>query len=208
MQVSKHIHSCLYIKEKGKAVLIDPGCYSLEDKGISADIVDKLDYLLITHEHADHLDIPFVKVLTKKFPELTIISNESVQKILSAENVRAQINGDENINVVDAPHEHVFGAPQFQNVLFNVFSQLTHPGDNLHFKETCKILALPMQAPWGSLTQAVEKAIELKPEVVIPIHDWHWNEEAREAFYARLKDYFSQNDIKFLGLHTNEVAEV
>ncbi len=208
MQVSKHIHSCLLIKEKGKAVLIDPGCYSIEGKGVSADNIDKLDYLLITHEHADHFDIPFIKELIQKFPSLTLISNEAVQSKLSTENVKAQLEGDKFIEVVDAPHEHVFGAPQFQNTLFNVYSQLTHPGDNLHFNKTCKILALPVQAPWGSLTQAVEKAIEVKPEIVIPIHDWHWNEQAREAFYIRLKDYFSQHDIKFLGLQTGEVVEV
>ncbi len=208
MKISKHIHSCLLIKENGKTILIDPGSYSVEEKGIEIQAIDQLDYLLITHEHPDHFYLPFIKELVSKFPNLQIITNRSVVDILAKEDIKAVTEGNEFIEVIDAPHEHLFAAPQFQNTLFNIFSTLTHPGDNLRLKRTCRILALPIQAPWGSLTQAIEKAIELKPQIIIPIHDWHWNATARDAFYARLKNYFTQNDIKFLGLQTGEEIKV
>lgn len=208
MKISKYIHSCLLIKEQEKVILIDPGNYSVEEKAINIEKISQLDYLLITHEHPDHLYVPFIKELVGKFPELIIIGNQTVANILSTENIKSQVEGNEFIEAIDAPHEHIFGAPQFQNTLFNVFSLLTHPGDNISFDKTSRILALPVQAPWGSLTQAVEKAMELKPEIIIPIHDWHWRDEARKAFYAHLKDYFAQNGIKFLGLETGEEVEL
>lgn len=208
MIISKHTHSCLLIKEKRKVILIDPGNYTSEDDALRLEDIHQLDYLLITHEHVDHLYIPFVKELTNKFVNLQIISNSSVANLLYKEDILAKTQGNTFIEVIDAPHEHVFAAPQFQNNLFNVFSTLTHPGDNLSFKETCKILALPVQAPWGSLTQAVEKAIEVKPEYIIPIHDWHWSDKARSAFYSRLNEYFAQNGIKFLGLQNGEDFEI
>jgi L-ascorbate metabolism protein UlaG (beta-lactamase superfamily) len=208
MKISKHIHSCLLIEENGKTVLIDPGNYSVEGKGIILDDIKKLDYLLITHEHLDHMYPPFIKDLHSKFPDLKIISNDAVKNKLSLEGISVDLEGDDLVEVVDAPHEHVFGAPQFQNTLFNVFKTLTHPGDNLSFTKTSQILALPVQAPWGSLTQAVEKAVEVRPEYIIPIHDWHWNEEARKAFYTRLTDYFAQNGIKFLKVETGEEIEI
>lgn len=204
MKVSKHTHSCLLIKEDNKTILIDPGIYSVEDKSMTIDLLSRLDYLLITHEHQDHMHIPFIKLLINKFPGVQIISNQSVVDILSKENIKVTVSDNEIVEAVNAPHEHVFGLPQFENTLFNVFSVLTHPGDNLSFDKSCRVLALPVQAPWGSLTQAVEKAIEVKPEYIIPIHDWHWHDNARSAFYTRLTDYFSEYDIKFLGLQNGE----
>ncbi|HVF69848.1 MAG TPA: MBL fold metallo-hydrolase, partial [Xanthomonadales bacterium] len=109
MKISKHIHSCLLIKENNKVILIDPGSYSIEDKGITLDNISVLDYLLISHEHLDHLYIPFVQELTLKFPDLIIISNEAVSKKLYAENIKVNVEGTEFIELVDTPHEHVFG---------------------------------------------------------------------------------------------------
>lgn len=208
MIISKHIHSCLLIKEQGKVILIDPGNFSVENKAINLESLNQIDYLLITHEHQDHMDIPFIKSLVNKFPTLPIISTQSVVDIMSKENIKASTEGNEFIEVIDAPHAPIFGMPQFQNILFNVFSTLTDPGDNLTFTQTQRVLALPIQAPWGSLTQAVDKAMELKPEVIIPIHDWHWRDEIRIGLYKRLENYFTQNGIKFRGVETGEEIEV
>lgn len=208
MKISKHIHSCILIEENGKKVLIDPGNYSVEDKGINIDDIKTLDYLLITHEHMDHMYVPFIKEVLYKFPDLKFISNVAVKNKLSLEGIKVDLEGDNLVEIVDAPHEHVFGAPQFQNSLFNAFNTLTHPGDNLSFTKTCRILALPVQAPWGSLTQAVEKAVEVKPEYIIPIHDWHWSTEARNSLYARLVDYFAKFRIKFFPVQTGEEVEI
>lgn len=208
MKISKHIHSCLFIKEKDKTILIDPGNFSIENNAIRLEDINQLDYLLITHEHPDHMHIPFIKTLLNKFPAVEIISNQSVVDILGKENITATNEGNEFIEVIDAPHAPIFGMPQFQNVLFNIFSTLTDPGDNLSFEKTCRVLALPVQAPWGSLTQAVDKAIELKPEIIIPIHDWHWRDEIRMGIYKRLEDYFAKNGIKFLKVETGEEIEV
>lgn len=61
---------------------------------------------------------------------------------------------------------------------------------------------------WGSTTAAVELAERLKPKVIIPIHDWHWNEQAREWMYQRLEKYFESLGIKFLGLETGQQVEI
>jgi hypothetical protein len=55
-----------------------------------------------------------------------------------------------------------------------------------------------VQAPWGSTVNAVKLALELKPRYVIPIHDWHWNEQAREGMYKNLENIFKQNEITFI----------
>lgn len=208
MEVTKYIHSCLLIEIDGKNILIDPGNYSYESKTLDINNLDRLDYLLITHEHPDHMYIPFIKEITGRFPNLPIITNPSTKEVLSKEGIIATSEGTEFIKTEIIPHEKVFGTEPPQNVLFNVGDMFTHPGDCLHFTSHTPILALPVQAPWGSLTQAVELAVSLKPEVILPIHDWHWNEAAREAFYKRLQNYFANQGIKFIGLKTGEKVSI
>lgn len=209
MKISKHVHSCLLVEEDGKVVLIDPGEYTFNEKALDISELEKLDLILYTHEHPDHLFVPFLKEILEKFPNTPIITNTSIVEIVKTEGIVATSVGNEIVELVEVPHEHVFGVPQMpKNVLFKVFGKVTHPGDSLHFNFETEVLALPIQAPWTSLTAAAEKALEWKPKTIIPIHDWHWNETARNAFYARLEKFFGEKGIKFKGLKTGEEIEV
>ena len=207
MKVSKHLHSCLLIEEEGKTVLIDPGSYTLEENALDVDGLEKLDFVLITHEHSDHMSIPLLKKIREKFPDIRIISNGSVADLLAKEGVQVSIQGTEFIELVPTAHEKVL-ALEPHNTLFHLFGKLTHPGDSLQFTETKEILALPIQAPWGSMVQAVEKAAALKPKLVIPIHDWHWKEQARKRLYDAAATHLRQFDIEFRGLKTGESIDI
>lgn len=208
MKISKHIHSCLLVEERGKVILIDPGNYTFEEKAIDLSKINKLDYLLITHEHQDHMHIPLIKEIVQKFPSVIIISNQSVADILKKEQITVQTEGNEYIEIEEVPHEKLMDSIPPQNILFQIFNKITHPGDSLHFKLTTPILALPIQAPWGSMVQAVDKAVELKPKIVIPIHDWHWKDGARKLFYKRIEEYLRKFDIDFRGSEAGEIIEV
>ncbi len=204
MIISKHIHSCLLIEENNKVFLIDPGNYTYEEGGLNLDKLTKLDYILITHEHPDHMYLPFIKDIINKFPNVKIISSDSVVSILKKESIDASSDADVGISFKESPHEEVFGIIPPKNIVFTLFNKIVHPGDSLQFKKTVEVLALPVQAPWCSLTQSVAYALLLKPRYIIPIHDWHWNEKAREAFYQRLVKYFSDREIEFKSLKTGE----
>ncbi|TSC66690.1 MAG: putative Zn-dependent hydrolase [Microgenomates group bacterium Gr01-1014_80] len=200
MKITKFVHSCLLLEEAGKKVLIDPGNYSAEVLDLNS--LSGLSYLLITHEHQDHMHAPIIKKIYAKFPGLKVISNQSVAGILEKEGIPVDTSGDDFVHVEEIPHEKIFMGPPPANTLFTVGGKLTHPGDSHHFESTTEILALPVQAPWGSTTDAVNLAVRLKPKVIIPIHDWHWNEAARENMYQRLEEYFENLRIKFIGLQT------
>lgn len=209
MKVTKFVHSCLLIEqEEDKKVLIDPGNYSVEEGAITVNMLNKLDYLLITHEHPDHMYLPFIKELVGKFPNLPIISNSSVVEILEKEGIKATIKPPDFAMIEEVIHERVWGVEPPKNIMLKLFGKLTHPGDSHHFTTDTDILALPVQAPWGSTTAAVELAENLKPKIIIPIHDWHWNDTAREAMHKRLEDYFSKQGIRFIGIKTGEPIEV
>lgn len=202
MKISKYVHSCLLIEEQDKTILIDPGNYTAEEKILNISRLEKLDFVLITHEHQDHLDITLIQELVRKFPETRLISNSSVTVLLEKEGLVVSPGGNDFIVMEDVPHEKLLGRAAPQNTLFHLFGKLTHPGDSLQFTSTAEILALPIQAPWGSMVQAVERAAELKPKIVIPIHDWHWSEKARERLYGMAADYLRGKGIDFKGLET------
>ncbi len=208
MKITKYVHSCLLVEEKGKAALIDPGVYTFQSKALDLRYIEKLDFVLITHEHPDHLHIPFLKEILAQFPNIEVITNASVVLLLEQEGIRASSAGNAFVAVKEFSHEKIFSSMAPPNVLFDVFSRLTHPGDSFGFSETREILALPIQAPWGSTTQAVEKALELKPKIIIPIHDWHWRDEARKTMYERLAAYFKDQGIEFRGLETGQAFEI
>lgn len=207
MTISKHIHSCLFITDQDKNILVDPGNYTYEERGLDLNSINNLDYLLITHEHPDHMHLPFIKEILNKFPSVQILSNRSVSEILKNGGITT-VDSLDGVKMIEAPHERIFGGTPPLNVQFDIFDKLSDPGDSLQFTKIKEILALPLQAPWGSLTAAVEKAVSMKPKIILPLHDWHWNEKAREAFYERLKDYFAKFDIDFIPLKTGEEITV
>lgn len=208
MKVTKFIHSCLLVKTENVVYLIDPGQYSYQSKTLNLDKIENIDYILITHEHQDHMDLSFIKEVLEKFPNVKIHTNPSAAEILNNEGINTLSDLPDEVSKEEVDHEAVFGSKPPENLLYTIDGYLTHPGDSYHFENSAKVLCLPVQAPWGSLVQAVELAISLKPKVIIPIHDWHWRKEAKEAFYKRLEGYFAEKDIKFIPIEDGVEVEV
>lgn len=207
MIISKRTHSCLIIEEKGKTILIDPGSYTAQENALKADDLKKLDYILITHEHHDHMHLPLIKEILAKFPDATVITNKSAAATLAKEGIRTETSGNSMISITPARHEKILMQTP-ENIMFTIAGRLTHPGDSLNFENTTEILALPIQAPWGSFVNAIQKAAQLKPKTVIPIHDWHWKDEARIQLYKAAADYLKKKEIKFKAAEKGETIEV
>ncbi|MDE2025183.1 MAG: MBL fold metallo-hydrolase [Patescibacteria group bacterium] len=208
MKVSKHLHSCLLVKDQGKTVLIDPGNYSVEGGALTLEQITKLDALCITHEHMDHMYMPFIKQLIAKFTDLKIFGTNSIVNLLSKEGITASSHGNDVIKLASIPHEKIFMGPAPENNMVTLFDKFASPGDSLTFDSSPKILALPIQAPWGNTTWATETALKVNPKVIIPIHDWHWKDEVRIGMYNRLEQFFAQHNIRFLKPETGQVFDL
>ena len=210
MKISKYIHSCLLIEKDGTSVLIDPGQYTLDEDALPVEDLESLDVVLITHEHEDHMSLPLLKRIIGRFPNVKIVTSGVVADLLAKEGVQATIQLPEFVKMEQIPHERVLAlAPH--NALFHIFGEVTHPGDSLQFSSSNEILALPIQAPWGSMVQALEKAASLnpKPKLVIPIHDWHWKDVARHKLYEAAAEYLREQGIsEFRGLEPGESIDI
>ena len=205
MKITKLVHSCLVVETDTGNAIFDPGSFSRESGLVDMDNLPKLDYLIITHNHADHLDEEFVEAVANKFPGIKLAANREIKQQLSKLNLK---EADSVCRSFEAPHEALpTGGPVPKNSGWH-FIELSHPGDSLHFKETKKVLALPYVAPWGSTTEAVELAKKLKPAFVVPIHDWHLNDHARQWYAGLLKNSLEPAGIEFVDLPPGEPVEI
>jgi L-ascorbate metabolism protein UlaG (beta-lactamase superfamily) len=202
MKITKFEHSCLLVEMPepvNRTALFDPG--SMSEGVLDVDKLEYLDDIIITHKHADHFSMTLLTSLLAKFPDVRITTNPEIVAQLAGEGITATSKSSNGIVLFDAPHEVVepiFPTPE--EIGIHYLDILTHPGDSHSFMETKKILALPVIAPWGSTIAAVNLALHLKPHYILPIHDWHWRDEARQQMYTSLETLFEKNGITFIKL--------
>jgi L-ascorbate metabolism protein UlaG (beta-lactamase superfamily) len=189
-----------------RTALFDPGVMSEQSLDVSK--LEYLDDIVITHIHPDHLSMDLVKKLVAKFPEVQITSTPEVVELLKTAGIKASTEAPEGMEFFDSPHEALPSmAPVPQQIGVHYLDKLSHPGDSHSFDKdfgTKAILAMPMTAPWGSMVKAVNIILELKPQHVIPIHDWHWRPEALQSMYPALENLFKEKGITFHNLVDGE----
>lgn len=202
MQITKYVHSCVLVETEQRVALFDPGSYSWDSGKFDVDTIDRIDRIVITHEHPDHCHPPFLQAVLKRFPQAHIVCNSSVQQVLESAGISAMFRGNQTActRPFEAPHEKLpmLSVESPQNTGYHFVERFTHPGDSHHFTETKPVLALPVTAPWGSTTAAIELAVRLKPQYVLPIHDWHYREEARLRLYELIEKPLADEEIQLL----------
>jgi L-ascorbate metabolism protein UlaG (beta-lactamase superfamily) len=184
MTITKYQQSCFLIEVLGKTLLIDPGSFAEQANLLRPSQVEKLDAILITHEHADHCSPTFIRQFVDRFHPL-ILTNESVQELLKAEGIEAEILmpgenvqlDDVTITGVEQRHGDITlgpraGQPAPEDLGFLINNSLYHTGDS-HVMENppkADILCCPIAGPdmdFGTAHDLIEK---VEPYLVIPMH--------------------------------------
>jgi L-ascorbate metabolism protein UlaG (beta-lactamase superfamily) len=178
--ITKLVHSCLLVDVGGTRTLLDPGTFTWDDERFDASMVEGVDRILITHEHADHFSIDFVKAALERSNDAVVETTASLQSILHEHGIGASTDGTPQFG---APHERIPTGPGPQNTGFHVGGVLSHPGDSHSFVETMPILAMPFVAPWGSLVAGVDRVRLVGPQIVIPTHDAALTDNGRTWMY-------------------------
>lgn len=177
MQLTKLGHACLHIRDGDASVLIDPGSWSSgfeELRGLSA--------ILITHQHADHLDLDRIGALVEANPQAVVVADQDTAGQLAAERgISAQVTGagDEfdagglSVRVFGEQHAIVHAdIPRIPNVGYLVGNTVFHPGDSFTVPDIAvPVLALPTGAPWLKAGEAIDFLRAVAPHVAVPIHE-------------------------------------
>src|SRR5690349_6644246 len=173
MRLTKHGHACVRLESGGRVLVIDPGTLSGAESMADADAV------LITHEHADHLDVDELTAARDRNPGLAVYTHPALAGTLGA-GVTAVNVGESftaagfDVRVVGGEHaEIVDGLPGCPNVGYLV-DGVYHPGDSLFEPpEAVDTLWVPASGPWLKLGAAIEFVRAVRPRRAFPIHDAH-----------------------------------
>jgi L-ascorbate metabolism protein UlaG (beta-lactamase superfamily) len=177
MKITKLGHCCLLVETKGKRLLTDPGCFTIETHSK----LENIDSILFTHEHADHYHLDSLRILLEKNPDVQIFANSSVSELLGRENIKyVTIKHGETVDFegiiltgYGVIHAEIHTSlPLSSNTWYMIENRFFYPWD-AYTNPGCpvEILALPVSGPWVKIGEAIDYALTLKPKVTFPVHD-------------------------------------
>lgn len=211
MTITKYGHCCLLLEVAEKRILTDPGRFSHD-----FDTLTDIDIILITHEHADHYHTESIARLLELNPEAIVVTNTSVAKLLKELGVDAHIlEGREAATVVDITLEaydgtHVEIFENFglvQNTGYLVADTFFFPGDAYTVPDKhVHILGLPVAGPWCKVSDAIRYAIQIGPDIAIPVHDATLSETGKEGTYSHFTRELTKHNTIFTPLAHGEAT--
>lgn len=177
MEIQKLGHACLLVTtDEGNRVLLDPGTFSAGFE----DLTD-LSGILLTHQHADHLDLDRARPLLSANPGAVLMADPDSAVTLTglgftvtaAEHGEVYDVGGVRVEALGRTHAVIHAdIPQIPNVGYLIADRLLHPGDALTVPERpIELLALPAGAPWLKSGEAIDYLRAVAPARAFPIHE-------------------------------------
>lgn len=201
-------HASFLINSHGKNIYIDPyvGDYS-----------QKADFVLISHDHYDHCDLEKISMI--RTPDTIILTSKHCAKSIPGNNVVKLSPGDTKalngikVKAVESYNYKRFRSPgvpyhpegtQIGFIVESEGKRIYHVGDSDYLpsmkdldKITLALLPIMGRAVMD-VDEAVEAAIGIKPEIVVPMH---WRESDPMEFKKKVED---RMDLKVLVMKPGE----
>jgi L-ascorbate metabolism protein UlaG (beta-lactamase superfamily) len=176
MRLTKLGHACVRLEKDGAALVIDPGQWSDPAAALTG-----ASAVLITHEHADHLDADAVRAAMAGDLSLELWAHASVAGQFRDFGARVHAVGHGDTFTAAGFGVHVYGhdhaqihrdIPVIPNTGFAVDGEVFHPGDALTVPEDrVPTLLLPIAAPWLKTAEMIDYARDVAPARAYAIHD-------------------------------------
>jgi len=199
-EIRRLTDSCLLVTGDDHATMFDPGFHTFHDGEVDLDSIGDVTRVLITHEHGDHVEPDFVRWLIDRRQDLVVYSNQAVADLLDSHDIPVSTDVPPGTEIEDVLHERLPNGAQPPNRSFTIEGVFTHPGDSHQPTRTAPIMALPLIAPWGSVTAAVDFARGVAPQQVIMIHDFYLSASGRARIRGMAGGVLQAHGIEMLDL--------
>ena len=177
MRLTKYTHSCIRLDDGNRALVIDPGTFSETQLALSG-----VHAVLITHEHADHLDVPALLAAAQADPSLQVWAPAPVASLLAelGDRVTAVGAGESfsagglGVRTFGGLHAliHPLIAPLVANVAYLVEGSVYHPGDSFTVPTVpVETLLIPIHAPWSKVSEVIDFTAAVRAPRAFQIHD-------------------------------------
>ena len=193
------VHSSIRIEFDGKEIEADP-CGKLGDRTIDYSALPKADYIIVTHEHYDHLDKAAIKQLSKEGTQL-IMNQRSADEYgagtVMANDDKLQLADDIAIEAV-AAYNTTDGHLQFHPKGRDNGYILTLDGLRIYIAGDTEVIPemadikdidiafLPCNQPYTMTPeQLIEAARIIQPKVLFP---YHYSQTDVSGIAAQLPD--------------------
>lgn len=208
MKITKYIHACLQIEKGSDKILFDPGIFTFAEGLVKPSQFENIQAVILTHNHPDHIDADSLKEILKNNASAIVLANSEIVESLAEKEIEAEVfeSGEKSVagfdfEAFDAPHEAILADKLPQNTAYVIDGKILHPGDsynkNLFAKKGIEVLCLPTMAPWTTELKTFDFAVEMSPNIIVPIHDGYAKDFFLEARYQNFTKYFDQKNIKF-----------
>ncbi|NMO50362.1 MBL fold metallo-hydrolase [Actinoplanes sp. TBRC 11911] len=194
MQITKFSHSCVRVEGAGVLVL-DPGVWSEQSA------LDGADAVLITHQHADHVNVDAVTEAAARQPGLRVYAHADVLATLPAigsagtaidpgqelevAGYRVRTSGGEHAVI----HPDIPVIPNVAVLVSDDSGNFFHPGDSFTVPEDTEVdtLFVPLNAPWMKVSEAIDFVRAIHPRRAYALHDGLLNDTGAGLYGSLLE---------------------
>jgi L-ascorbate metabolism protein UlaG (beta-lactamase superfamily) len=182
-------HACVRVQDGDRVLVIDPGTFSDAEAALFGATA-----VLVSHEHADHVDVEALKAAWAGNPALTVHTHAALAAELG-EGAVAVAAGETftaagfTVKAVGGVHAEIIdGLPGCPNLGF-IVNGLYHPGDSLFVPaDEVDTLLVPAAGPWVKIGEAIAFVRDVRPARAFPIHDIQLSKIGLEYFDEWLEE--------------------